>query len=68
MCVKVSFHKWVELNDAKVFSFLAGCHADAERGAARDINMAIELWTWALDLGCIEASGLLGDAYNPSLL
>mmetsp|Transcript_18032 Transcript_18032/g.28288 ORF Transcript_18032/g.28288 Transcript_18032/m.28288 type:complete len:332 (-) Transcript_18032:50-1045(-) len=34
-------------------------------GVSRDVNKAIELWTKAAELGSIQASALLADAYNP---
>ena len=43
---------------------LGSCYEEGD-GVSRDINKAIELWTQATELGSIQASALLGDAYNP---
>ena len=59
--------KRVGMNDAEAISILASFYADDERGAARDINRAVELLKQATELGSIEACGQLGDAYNPHM-
>ena len=55
----------VEANDEDAMSLLGSCYVDGTHGFQQDLQKGMELWTGAAELGCTEACGILGDAYNP---
>jgi TPR repeat protein len=56
--------KRVEANDAVAIGMLAQHYYKGLRGFQQDHNKAVELWTWAADLGCSDAHNNLADEYR----
>ena len=53
-----------DMKDVNAMYILGNCYETGD-GVSRDVDKAIELWTQATELGCVHASALLADAYNP---
>lgn len=55
--------KQVEANDARALNLVAYFHSVGENGYPFDPRKAIELWTKAASLGCMDAHYWLGNSY-----